>query len=148
MILLQLYIVHFFLRFFTSGMLFLISAAVVVVFQPYKVRAHNTVDSTLMILSGVLCISFYAHDENRIIISFQDLSVSLLLLYFISLLVWKLVGGKLQALMRKIKAVWSSIVHHPRECREGEAVESFDRELDSGRNSHTPLLGGSQRPTL
>jgi hypothetical protein len=61
---------------------------------------------------------------------------------------WKLIGGKLQALMRKIKAVWSSIVHHPRECCEGEVVESFDREPDGERNSYPPLLGGSQRPTF
>jgi hypothetical protein len=150
MILLQFYIVHFYFRFFTSGMLFLLSAAVVVVFQPYKVRAHNTVDSVLMILTGIVYISFYVHGENlKVVVPFRFLSVSLLPLYFISLLVVKFVGGKLlQALVGKIKAVWSSIVHHPRECREGEAVESFDRELDSAseRNSYPPLLG-SQRPT-
>jgi hypothetical protein len=143
MMLLQLYIINWY---FTSGMLFLLSAVLIVIFQPYKVRAHNTVDSVLMILTGIVCISFYAHSE-KIVVSFRVLSLSLLLLYFISLLVWKLVGGILLALMRKIKAVWNHIVHHPRECCEGEPVVSFDRELDNERNSYPPLLDGSQRLT-
>jgi hypothetical protein len=148
LIILQLYIVHSRFRFFTSGMLFLLSAAVVIVFQPYKVRAHNTADSVLMILTGILCISLYAHGESTEVVgSFRRLSFLLLLVYFTSLLIWKLVGGKLQALVGKIKAVWSSFVHHRKEFCEGEVVESFDRELDNARNSFPPLLGVSQGST-
>jgi hypothetical protein len=118
-VLLHLYTLVSYLRFFTSGMLFLISAAVMVIFQPYKVRAHNTVDSVLMILTGIVCISFYAHEANADVVTFfRFLSVLLLLFYFISLLVWKLLGGKLQEMVGKIKAKWSSLVHHPKECSE------------------------------
>jgi hypothetical protein len=142
------YVVHSHFRYFTSGMLFFLSAAVVVIFEPYKVRAHNTVDCVLMILTGIVYFSYYAHDVDfKVVDSFRLLSASLLVLYFISVLMLKLIGGKLQVLVGKIKAVWSSIVHHPKDCCEGEVVESFDRELNHERNSYPQLLCGSHRST-
>ena len=88
------------------------------------------------------------HDADHLVNFVQGASVILLHLYFVSLLVWKLLGRKLQAVLVKARVAWSSIVHRPREDSGGEGMESFDREQDTSvTNSYPPLLGGSQRPT-
>ena len=138
---------------FFFGMLFFLSAAIVAVFQPYKVRAHNSIDSVLMILTGIVFVCFFHNALSLYYLtevgSFQMISVLLLLLYFIFLLIWKLAGTKLQALLGRVRMLLSSVAHHPREHSRGEAgIEEFDRGLDaSERNSYPPLLGGSNKPT-
>ena len=142
-----------YIMFFFFGMLFLLSAAIVAVFQPYKVRAHNTIDSVLMILTGIFFVCYFhnaiSHFYSTEVGSFLLLSVLLLLLYFIFLVIWKLVGGTLQALLGKVRMLLSSVAHHPREYCRGEAgIEEFDRGLEaSERNSYPPLLRGSNKPT-
>ena len=136
-------------------MLFFLSAAVVAIFQPYKVKIHNAIDSVLMILMGIFFVSYYCNTyiefttDSKETNFFQVLPVALLLFYFISLLVWKLTGVKLQAAAVKAKVMWVSIVHRTREQSEGEGVESFDREVETSdtKSSYPPLLGGTQKPT-
>jgi hypothetical protein len=135
---------------FFSGMLFFLSAAVVAMFQPYKVTSHNTVDTVLMILTGMFFVCYF-HNSFSFVSSWEVgffllLSISLLFSYFISLLIWKLVGKKLQALMRNAKVLWTSITRYPREREAG--IEEFDRDTNSSeRNSYPPLLERSNRPT-
>ena len=136
------------LLFFTSGILSLTSAAILAAFQPYRVKAHNTIDSILIMLMGIYFVSYHAqltvgYEDTNIPLAFQGVSIALMLLYFASLLVWKLVGGQLlQALVNKAKVVWSSSVHRQSK-RDG--MESFDRELDTSEaDSYPPLLEGSR----
>jgi hypothetical protein len=133
--------------FFTSGVLFLLSAAVVVIFQPYKVRAHNTVDSSLMILTGIALVSNYADYHSKMARPFQTLITLLLVLCLIFLLMWKLAGGKPQSLVRRAIVVLSCIKHHHE--HHGEAgIEEFDRGLGTSESSsYPPLLGESQKLT-
>jgi hypothetical protein len=97
---------------------------------------------------GIYFVSYYVqfylvYEKAAVPVVIQFLSIGLLLLYCISLLVWKLLGGKLQALVGKVKGVWSSIMHHQREHCSGEWVERFDREQDMNETkSYPPLLGG------
>ena len=102
------------LVFFTSGILSLTSAAILAAFQPYRVKTHNTI---LMMLMGIYFFSYHAemsvgYEDTNIPLAFQGVSIALMLLYFASLLVCKLVGGQLQqALVNKAKVVSSSSVH-------------------------------------
>jgi hypothetical protein len=97
---------------------------------------------------GIYFVSYHAqlswnYENAAVPVIIQCLAIGLLLLYCISLLVWKLLSGKLQALVVKVKGVWSSIIHHQREHCSGEWVERFDREQDMNEtNSYPPLLGG------
>ena len=86
--------------------------------------------------------------SNFVALPLQMFFIALLLLYFASVLLRKLFGQQLQAVIRKAQVVWSSIVKHPRDHSGGELIESFDRELDaSTANSYPPLLGESQKTT-
>ena len=68
------------------------------------------------------------------------------LAYFLCLLAWKLFGGKLQAAVRKARALWTSALHH--HSIKGEGLEVFDRDLDANdANSYPPLLGESRNHT-
>ena len=151
LVIIQAHIFQSLLMLFSSGILFFASAATVALFQPYKVETHNTIDSVLMMLTGVYFVGYYCntlvvnHDADHLVNFVQGVSIVLLLFYFASLLVWKLLGGKLHAVAR---VAWSSIVHRPREDSGGEGIESFDREQDTSEaNSYPPLLGRSQIPT-
>ena len=146
LMLLQVHIFPSYLMLFTSSMLFFLSAAVVAIFQPYKVKIHNAIDSVLMILMGIFFVSYYCNTYIEFTTAsketnfFQVLPVALLLFYFISLLVWKQAGVKLQAAAVKAKVMWVSIVHR---TSEEEGVESFDREVETRdtKSSYPPLLG-------
>ena len=134
---------------FTSGILSLMSAAIIIIFQPYKVRTHNKIDSVLMMLMGIYFVSYHAqlsrsHQDSDIPFVFQETSVALLLLYMVSLLMWKLAGGKILAMVEKAEVVWHSIIGHRRENNGhgGEGIDVFDRDLDA--DSYPPLLAGSQ----
>ena len=131
--------------YFSSGILFLTSAAAVTIFQPYNCKNHNTIDSILMLLTGMYFLSKYiniitlnvgeASYRNQVTFAatVQLLSVFTLFLYFVSLLMWKLLHLKVKALVRKVRVKWNT--YHG-ERRNGEGIESFDRDIDS----YLPLL--------
>ena len=116
---------------FTSGILSLAAAVVVALFQPYKVKSHNTIDSVLMVLLGIYFLSYHAQlpscrSRSSIVpLAVQNISMILLLLYFISLVVWKLLGRKIQAMVRKVKMMWGGHAAEPGE----RFLESFDRKI-------------------
>ncbi len=130
------------LTLYISGMISFTSAALVVLFQPYKVSAHNTTDSVLMLLMGIYFIS---SSETSLVASLhygsdwtfpsvlQGLSIILIVLYFISLLAWKLVLKKISAVIRGIKVT-------KKNCE--SITESFMSHTVSGVHSSTPLLSG------
>ena len=136
---------------YTSGILSFASAAIVAMFQPYKVMVHNTIDSILLTLMGIYFVSYHAQSplkNDKIALTVQLISAALLLLYMASLLVWKLSGGKLQAALVKARVAWSSIVHRLREDSRGDGMEAFDRVQDSSEtNSYPPLLEEIEQPT-
>ena len=108
---------------------------------------------------GIYFVSYYVNialsspkygHQWYVAAAFQGLAVIAVMLYLIVLLAWKLLGGKLQAVMGKAKVMWGSIVHHThlREQSGSDGIEPFDRELDTSEdNSYPPLLEGSQNPT-
>ena len=141
---------------FTSGLLSLVSAVVVVTFQPYRVKTHNTIDSVLLSMMGMYFVCYYTqialltegNSDANVALTLQMFFVAPLLLYFVSLIVQSLFGRQLQAAIRKAKMMWNSTANHSRDHSAGEVIESFDRGLDTSEsNSYTPLLGGSQKPT-
>ncbi len=75
---------------------------------------------------------------------FQGLSLSLVLLFFISLIVWKLLRKKIQVSIQMIKMKWnSSLCSYEEDNTTGELIESFDRDLDCSQvNSYSPLIKG------
>jgi hypothetical protein len=142
--------------FFTSGIVSLFSAATVIVFQPYKVKTHNTIDAVLMMLMGVYFISQHAHrlslstnmyEDKYISQAIKLVSIGLLLLYCFLLLVWKLAGGKRQTVAGIVKRAWKYVVHVTR--RNSREIEGFERELetDEANSYYPPLLRRSQKPT-
>ena len=138
------------LMYLTSGILFISAAAIVALFQPYKVKVHNAIDIVLLLLLGVFFASYHASimmdQPPNFLRAIQYICIILLLLNFISLLAWKLLGGKCKAIAQKAKVTWNSIFRHTAEERRGEeCVESFDRDTGEA-NSYTPLLR-EQNPT-
>ena len=146
---------------FTSGILSLASAAVVVTFQSYKEKAHNVIDTVLMLLLGIYFLSYYADNcehsssgyRHQLIYAFavQILCVTAFLAFFISLIMWKLFHLRVQALFTKARVKWNSLCSHHSDIdhSNGEGIESFNRDLDITEHSgYPPLLGQSQeRPT-
>ena len=132
--------------FYISGILSLAAAAIIAICQPYKVNTHNTVDSVLLVLMGVYfisCSEAYLLGVSRF---FQDLSfphviqglcLSLIVLYFICFVTWRLMGKKTWAVMqtigRKIKAAF---------CNEDEISSVNDaRSFSSDEiQDYPPLL--------
>ncbi len=136
--------------FFTSGIISLAGAAVVAVFQPYKVKAHNTIDTILLLLMGVYFISYYAmilltslrySFEWLIAAVCESVSVFFIILYLIFLLLWKLLHLKLLALIKKAKSAWSSRESNEQSINE-EFIDSFDWNRDEAY--YPPLLARSQ----
>ena len=145
LILLQPHIFQSTLSLLASGLLSFASAAVITIFRPYKVSKHNTVDSVMLMLMGIYFVGYHAqfslnYEDITLCIIAEIASIALGLAYFLFLLVWKLFGGKLQAVVRKARALWTSALHH--HSIKGEGVEEFDRDLDANdANSYPPLLG-------
>ena len=144
---------------YISGIISLASAALVALVQPYKVNLHNTVDSILLLLMGMYFIS---DNEARLLESLhygrqwtfasivQILSILLIVLYFVSLVVWKLLHKKIKTFIRLMKAKWNSraSTSDREENRDRVVIESFDRDLDlSESDSYNSLLGESQQLT-
>ena len=99
--------------YYTSGILSLASAAVVALFQPYKVAIHNTIDAVLLTLMGVYFISFHEmivllslkyFNQQLIAVIMTFVCSTSLALYFLSLILWKFVQSQpLCAAIKKIK---------------------------------------------
>ena len=86
---------------YTSGILSLAWAALVAVFQPYKVKTHNTVDVVLLLLMGTYFISYHASavlfymkqiSMANIAVLVLVFAIALIMLYFFLLLGWKLLN--------------------------------------------------------
>ena len=151
-----------YIMFFTSGILSLASAAAVTIFQPYKVKSHNTMDSVMMLLMGVyflcyhgtivLTILGYGHQWD-VVASIQGIAIAILVVWFLLLLVWKLLHLQIpQALIRKAKESYNSVLRkcgaHDHDLSNGDVIESFDREIyTSETNRYPPLLGGAPKLT-
>ena len=139
--------------FYISGILLLASAAVMATCRPYKVDTHNTVDSVLLLLMGVyfiscsetylLGLSDFVHDLSlpRVV---QGLCLSLILLYFICFVTWRLVGKKTCALVQMLR------------CKMNQLFQKDDRHvsIDETRclssdeiQDYPPLLGEAQQST-
>jgi hypothetical protein len=128
-----------YLLYFTSGILSFIGAGVIAMFQPYKVKAHNTIDTVLLLLMGVYFTSYYAmilltslnYSFHWVIAAIcEGVSIFLITLYLIVLLLWKLLRVKLVVLASKAKSVFTS-----KKCIN---INGCDNE---------PLLDGRQMPT-
>ncbi len=132
---------------YTSGMLAFLGAAVVAAFQPYKVKAHNTVDTVLMLLMGVYFISLRENAdyyETAYPKFFEVLSLILIILYFFLLLAWKLqLHLKIRGLIKKAKGAMNTKGNR----HEEEVIESFARDYDitpDRTQSYPPLLASQQ----
>ena len=139
---------------FNSGVLSFAGAAVVAVLQPYKVKSHNTVDTVLLLLMGVYFTSYYDlilltslnYQLQWLIAAIcQGFSIAFLILYLISLLLWKLLRFKLLALIRRARSAWSS--RNIQRIHTTDFINSFDGRRDSDTNIYPQLLGRSVMPT-
>ena len=135
---------------YSSGILSFITAIVVAVFQPYKTGHHNVTDSVIMILIGIWYFSFYirvVHEERitALVTISEGLSASLLILYFLLLLMWKLFYSKLKLLFNKCK---STVCNHGDQTNES-SIEPFHRDYGaSDRHTYeSPLLSPIETPT-
>ena len=131
---------------YAAGMISLASAAVVVLFRPYKVNAHNIIDSVLLLLMGTYFISCnqatlmasLSYNNDQILSSvLQGLSILLIFLYFVVLVIWKLLHKQIRVMMMNAKDKWNSIRSHRESGESDDLTKSFvdDRELAA-----TPLL--------
>ena len=126
---------------YTSGMLSLTGAAVVAIFQPYKVKIHNTADAVLLLLLGSYFLSYYVNDVNsykRIASIIEGISIILLFVYFLLLVSWKMLHLKIKALVRTARRIWVSR-RSSENSRNGVLIESFEKESDI--INYPPLLG-------
>ena len=145
---------------FTSGILSLTSAAAVTIFQPYKVKSHNTMDSVMMLLMGINFLCYFGsillkslgrRHQRNMVESIQGIALAILLVWFLLLLTWKLLHLQIpQTLIKKAKVTYNSLL---RKCgaqdhdSNGEVIESFVREIDTNEtNSYPPLLGEAPKP--
>ena len=145
------------LMLYTSGILSLAGAAVVAMFQPYKISSHNKVDTILMLLMGTYFISYHANavlsslEQNitlHITAIFQGLSITLIILYFFLLLVWIALHLKIQAMVWTVKMQWRNLRSQQNYIDEGDFIDSFKRDEYSDSNAYEPLLrNNSQKIT-
>ena len=133
---------------YTSGIIALISAVVMIAFQPYKVNAHNKIDAMLLLLMALFFISTYEEDTALFYFSFQQAdivgvviitSALILLLYLILLITWKVFGVK--KIAPKLKDLWQYIVCNHRENIIEASIETFDKDITIHRSEcYPPLL--------
>ena len=144
LLLVQWYIFHTKML-YSSGIISLVAAAAVTFFQPSKVKAHNTRDVLLILLMGIFFLSY--NENNSITYKFaaacEGVSVSLLILYLIWLVVWKVFHLEiLKVLVRRVKGLMVC------ENRNDEEVDSFTRDHDSTLDhNYPPLLTPTLNPT-
>ena len=142
------------LWFYTAGILALVSAALVAIFQPYKITTHNTADSVLFTIMGIFMISIHEaetllilgyHYQWNFVAAVQAVAIVTIVLYLISLLTWKLLHVPIRAAFVKIKALLHHVSNHADNSR--EPIEYFEREWESSELERTPLLGQQKRST-
>ena len=136
--------------FYTSGIVIIISAVGYIVFQPYKVNAHNKIDSILLLFLALYFISIHelkaslSPNQRMIALLFITLSVIILVLYLILLITWRIL--KVNGTSQKLKFLWQYIVHKQRESIMEASIETFDRDIYISRSSsYPPLLQGTQK---
>ena len=128
------------LKLFTSGILSLASAGVVAIFQPYKVKGHNTMDSIWMLLMGGYFISYHevliltalGYGKQWVLAAVINvLSIVCLLIMLVFLMVWIIASSWIKAVVRKImsKLGWLTLHHHINGSGCDEVIESFDRDI-------------------
>ena len=128
------------LTLYTSGIISLASAAIVAAFRPFKVEAHNTIDSILLLLMGVYFISCnetslalsLGYGNNWILPSIlQGLSISLIALYLISLLLWKLF----------YKILWKVLLEKARQLFQKVKSRRSSSEIENDREEDVSMIG-------
>jgi hypothetical protein len=144
-----------YLLFFTSGIFAFAGAGVMAIFQPYKEKRHNTVDTVLLLLMGVYFISYYALIvltavkyplQWDIAAVCEGLAIALAILYVVLLLLWRLLHLKILTFLRYIKA----LTRRNRQGTQREFISSFNRDDNSDVSSdlgYPPLLQKSMMPT-
>lgn len=129
------------LMLYMLGILSFASAALVALFQPYIVQAHNKIDSILMLVMGIYFISFHElllliklqQGRQWVVPSvFQESAIGILALVLISLVLWKPFRWTILALIKKFKA-------RQNHGDDDNEIVSFDR--DHGTGNYPPLLG-------
>ena len=134
---------------YTFGILSLVSASIITIFQPYKMASNNTIEPGLLIIMGIYFISTqdgimlswlkYFH-QFKVVAVIQEASILFLELYSILLVLWRLLHLKLKTAFRELKSKWNSTRNY------GGAVEWFDRDLEADeRHAYPPLLSVSQK---
>ena len=132
---------------YISGIISLASAALVALFQPYKVKLHNTVDAILLLLMGIYFISDNEislleklHESKQWTFAsvIQTLSLLLIVIYFCSLVIWKMLHKKLLLMLSMLAAKCRSSRTTVSESSSGDMMESFDADRNS--SSYPPLL--------
>ncbi len=90
---------------YTSAVVFLFSAMIFTAFHPYKTTSHNKIDIIMMLVMTLYFASYYINVTlaSSVAVSFQGISIVILVLYSISLLSWKVMGSKVKTMIRKIK---------------------------------------------
>ncbi len=139
---------------YISGCLSLVTAAIITLFQPYKVSAHNAIDSILLLLMGVyfiscneafLLASLHYGPQWTFASVLQVISLLPILLYLFLLLIWKLLQSKILALLKAVKVKLNCTSRSTSEENGNGAMESFERDLQSSSSrSYSPLTGHSQ----
>ena len=129
---------------YVSGIISLVSAALIALFQPYKVKVHNTVDSILLLLMGIYFISdnemnllSSLHESKRWTFAsvIQALSLLLIIVYFCSLVIWKMLHKKFLLVLNMLKAKGKSTENS--NTNRG-VMESFDDMIEDRRcNSYS-----------
>ncbi len=111
MILVQVTIFPSIFFFYTSAMILIVSAALILIIQPYKVNAHNKIDAMLMLMlatyfvsfhEGVLLSSLVYCSESVTAQGVTKVSTILFMASFISLVFWRLLGLKLKQVISRM----------------------------------------------
>ena len=143
------------LKLFTSGILSISAAAIIALLQPYKVKAHNTMDIILMIIMGVYFITYYevlvltalGYGHQWVVAAaINFVSFILLLFLLIALIGWLFAGPLILTMLKKVKAVWRK--QSQASSSHGDVIESLiDRENSDQEVGNYKSLGSSQLST-
>ena len=152
----QLSLFPSFFIFYTSGVVCFVAAAVIAVFQPYKEKNHNIVDTVLFLLMGIYFVSYCItvllmsgeyQLQFHITNSGSIISLIIMILLFICLFLWKFLRLKVLALMRAARASLYFIWHN-NQSHVDSFMESYVRDREgSGGHIYPPLLAQSQTST-
>ena len=100
------------LMLYTSGILSLMGAATIAVFQPYKQHIYNKIDTVLMVLMGVYFLSYFENvaltttGQWQVAAALQALSIIIFPTYMFSLFAWELLHLKIELLIKKAKTFY------------------------------------------